>query len=349
MENERIISYRQALNEALYQEMEKDERVFVYGLDVDDHKRTFGSGEGLLERFGAKRYFSTPLSEDAMMGLGIGAAINGLRPVNVHIRVDFLLLAINQLVNMAASLSYGSNGKLSVPLVIRAIIGRGWGQGFQHSKTLQSIFAHIPGLKVIMPTTPYDAKGLLISAIRDNNPVLILEHRLLYWQEGPVSQEPFTVPIGQANVLRHGNDITIAATSWMNVEAHVAAKIMEKHGVSVEIIDVRSIAPLDDQLIADSVNKTGHLIVADYDWTNCGFSAEVAARISEKCFGRLKSPVTRIGFAPTPCPTTRPLENEFYPSAADIVRVVETKLNLKPINLSNEEFYNYENKFKGPF
>lgn len=349
MENERIISYRQALNEALYQEMEKDERVFVYGLDVDDHKRTFGSGEGLLERFGAKRYFSTPLSEDAMMGFGIGAAINGLRPINVHIRVDFLLLAMNQLVNMATSLSYGSNGKLSVPLVIRAIIGRGWGQGFQHSKTLQSIFAHIPGLKVVMPTTPYDAKGLLTSAIRDNNPVLILEHRLLYWQKGPVSQESFTVPIGQANVLRHGNDITIAATSWMNVEAYVAAKIMEKHGVSVEIIDVRSIAPLDDQLIADSVNKTGHLIVADYDWANCGFSAEVAARISEKCFGRLKSPITRIGFAPTPCPTTRPLENEFYPSAADIIRVVETKLNLKPINLSNEEFYNYENKFKGPF
>ena len=349
MESKRTISYCKAINEALSQEMERDERIFVYGLDVADHKRTFGSGDGLLERFGPKRYFTTPLSEDTMMGLGGGAAVAGLRPINVHIRVDFLLLAMNQLANMIAPMHYGSGGKLSVPLVIRAIIGRGWGQGFQHSKTLHSIFAHIPGLKVVMPTTPYDAKGLLISAIRDNNPVLVLEHRLLYWQEGPVPEEAFETPIGRANILKPGNDITIAATSWMNVEAFAAARIMEKRGISVEIIDIRSIAPLDDDLIAESASKTGHLVVVDYDWTNCGFSAEVAARISEKCFGRLKSPVTRIGFAPTPCPTTRPLENEFYPNATDIVRAIETKLDLEPIDLSNEEFYNYENKFKGPF
>ena len=349
MESKRTISYCKAINEALSQEMERDERIFVYGLDVADHKRTFGSGDGLLECFGPRRCFSTPLSEDAMMGLGGGAAVAGLRPINVHIRVDFLLLAMNQLANMIAPMHYGSGGKLSVPLVIRAIIGRGWGQGFQHSKTLHSIFAHIPGLKVVMPTTPYDAKGLLISAIRDNNPVLVLEHRLLYWQEGPVPEEAFETPIGRANILKPGNDITIAATSWMNVEAFAAARIMEKRGISVEIIDIRSIAPLDDDLIAESASKTGHLVVVDYDWTNCGFSAEVAARISEKCFGRLKSPVTRIGFAPTPCPTTRPLENEFYPNATDIVRAIETKLDLEPIDLSNEEFYNYENKFKGPF
>ena len=346
MESKRTISYCKAINEALSQEMERDERIFVYGLDVADHKRTFGSGDGLLE---PKRYFTPPLSEDTMMGLGGGAAVAGLRPINVHIRVDFLLLAMNQLANMIAPMHYGSVGKLSVPLVIRAIIGRGWGQGFQHSKTLHSIFAHIPGLKVVMPTTPYDAKGLLISAIRDNNPVLVLEHRLLYWQEGPVPEEAFETPIGRANILKPGNDITIAATSWMNVEAFAAARIMEKRGISVEIIDIRSIAPLDDDLIAESASKTGHLVVVDYDWTNCGFSAEVAARISEKCFGRLKSPVTRIGFAPTPCPTTRPLENEFYPNATDIVRAIETKLDLEPIDLSNEEFYNYENKFKGPF
>lgn len=349
MENNRIISYCKAINEALHQEMERDERIFVYGLDVDDHKRTFGSGKNLLERFGDKRYFSTPLSEDAMMGLGIGAAINGLHPINVHIRVDFLLLTMNQLANMATSLHYGSGGKLSVPLVIRAIIGRGWGQGFQHSKTLQSIFAHIPGLKVVMPTTPYDAKGILISAIRDNNPVLILEHRLLYWQEGLVPEESFTVPLDKANVLISGSDITIAATSWMNIEAFATAKIMEKRGISVEVIDVRSIAPLDDELIVQSVHRTGHLIVADYDWLHCGLSAEIATRIYEKCMSSLHSPIARIGFAPTPCPTTRPLENLFYPGAETLVRIIEQKLGLEKADLSEEEFFSYENKFKGPF
>lgn len=349
MENKRTISYCKAINEALYQEMERDERIFVYGVDAADHKRTFGSGEGLLERFGPRRYFTTPLSEDAMMGLGGGAAIAGLRPINVHIRVDFLLLAMNQLANMIAPMHYGSVGKLSVPLVIRAIIGRGWGQGFQHSKTLHSIFAHIPGLKVIMPTTPHDAKGLLIAAIRDNNPVLVLEHRLLYWQEGPVPEGTFETPIGRANILKFGKDITIAATSWMNVEAYAAARIMEKRGVNVEIVDIRSIAPLDDSLIAESVSKTGHLIVADYDWTNCGLSAEIAARIYEKCGSSLKSPITRIGFAPTLCPTTRPLENLFYPSAETLVRAIEQKLGLDRADLSGEEFFSYENKFKGPF
>lgn len=349
MENNRIISYREAINEALRHEMERDGRVFVYGLDVADHKRTFGSGEGLLELFGSKRYFSTPLSEDSMLGLGAGAAIAGLRPVNVHIRVDFLLLAMNQLANIVAPMHYGSNGKLSIPLVIRAIIGRGWGQGFQHSKTMQSIFAHIPGLKVIMPTTPHDAKGMLTSAIRDNNPVLILEHRLLYWQEGSVPKEPFTTPLGRANILRRGNDITIAATSWMNVEAYTAAKIMEKRGINVEIVDIRSIVPLDDDLIVESVTKTGHLIIADYDWINCGLSAEIAVRVYEKCRSSLRSTITRIGFAQTPCPTTRPLENLFYPSAEILVRTIEEKLNLDKVDLSGEEFFSYENKFKGPF
>jgi len=349
VENKRVISYCRAINEALHQEMARDERIFVYGLDVADHKRTFGSGEGLLESFGPKRYFTTPLSEDAMMGLGGGAAVAGLHPINVHIRVDFLLLAMNQLANMVAPMHYGSNGKLSVPLVIRAIIGRGWGQGFQHSKTLHSNFAHIPGLKVVMPTTPYDAKGLLIAAIRDDNPVLVLEHRLLYWQEGQVPEESFETPIGKANILRSGSDITIAAISWMNVEAYAAARIMERRGVTVEIIDLRSIAPLDDDLIAASVKKTGHLIVADYDWVNCGFSAEIAARIYEKCMSYLKSPIARIGFAPTPCPTTRPLENLFYPSAETLVRAIEQKLDLDRADLSGEEFFSYENKFKGPF
>ena len=346
---QRIISYQQAISEALSQEMEQDPRVFVYGLDVADHKASFGSVAGLVKKFGPKRIFSTPMSEDSLMGFGIGAALNGLRPVNIHIRVEFLLLAINQLVNIASSLRYGSNRKLSVPLVIRAIIGRGWGQGYQHSKSLQSFFAHIPGLKVIMPTTPYDIKGMLTSAIRDNNPVVCLEHRWLYWIEGHVPEESYTIPIGQSRILRKGSDVTIVATSWMNIEAHDAAKILEKRGVGVEIIDPRTISPLNDRPIINSVNKTGHCIVADYDWLNCGFSAEVSVRISEKCFGKLKSPITRIGFAPTPCPTTRPLENLFYPNAVSIIRAVEKKLKLKKADLGKEKFHTWENKFKGPF
>jgi len=345
----RKISYCEALNEAMSQEMQRDPNVFVYGIGVPDHKRIFGSTVGLVEKFGPERCFDTPLCEDTMMGFGLGAAINGMRPINVHIRMDFLLLAMNQLANMVSSYRYATRGKLDVPMVIRTVIGRGWGQGFQHSKSMYSVFAHIPGLKVVLPTTPRDAKGLLISAIRDDNPVIFIEHRWLYWQEAEVPEEPLTVPLGEANVLREGEDITVVATSWMNVEALKAAEILDRRGVAIEIVDPRTIAPFNDELIVKSVEKTGHCIVADNDWLNCGFSAEVAARVSEKCFGKLESPVHRIGFAPTPCPTARHLENEFYPNAVDIIRAVEEILGLEPTDLSKEDFYSHEKRFKGPF
>lgn len=345
----RRISFCEALNEAMHEEMERDPSVFVYGIGVPDHKKIFGSTAGLLEKFGADRCFDTPLCEDAMTGFGLGAAINGMRPIHIHIRVDFLLLAINQLVNMVSTYSYSTRGRVKVPLVIRAVVGRGWGQGYQHSKSLHSYFAHIPGLKVVLPTTPRDAKGLLTSAIRDDNPVVFIEHRWLYWANDEVPEGPFTIPLGEAQILRPGRDLTIVATSWMNVEALKAADILERYGVSVEIVDPRTIAPFDDTLITESVTRTGHCIVTDNDWLDCGFSAEVAARVSEKCFGRLKSPVKRIGFAPTPCPTVRCLENEFYPNAQDIIRAVEEKLGIDPIDLSREDFYSHERRFKGPF
>ena len=345
----RKITYCEALNEALTQEMERDQTIFVYGIGVPDHKRVFGSTAGLVEKFGPERCFDTPLSEDTMTGFGLGAAMNGLRPIHIHIRVDFLLLAMNQLANMLCGYTYVSGGTLKAPMVIRAVIGRGWGQGFQHSKSVYSVFAHLPGLKVVLPTTPRDAKGLLISAIRDDNPVIFIEHRWLYWQEGEVPEEPYAIPLGQPNVLCEGKDITVVATSWMNVEALKAAEILAKRGVGVEIVDPRTIAPFNDDIIIKSVQKTGRCIVADNDWLHCGFSAEVAARISEKCFGELRSPVWRIGFAPTPCPTVRHLENEFYPNAINIIRAIEKMLGLGPTDLSREEFYSYENKFKGPF
>jgi len=345
----RIINFCDALNEGIDQEMERDPSVFIYGLGVPDHKRIFGSTKGLLEKYGPQRVFDSPLSEDSMLGFGLGAAINGLRPIHVHIRVDFLLLAMNQLVNMVSSYSYSVGGKLKIPIVIRAVVGRGWGQGFQHSKSLHSFFAHIPGLKVIMPTTPYDAKGLMIAAIRENNPVVCIEHRWLYWAEGEVPEAPYEVPIGTSHIIHSGNDITILAASWMVVEALKAAEIMAKRGVSVEVIDLRTIAPWDDTLAVASVNKTGHCIVADNDWTYCGLSAEVAAHISEKCFGKLKSPVTRIGWEHTPCPTVRCLENEFYSNAVDVIHEIERKLELTPTDLSGEEFFSHEKRFKGPF
>lgn len=345
----RQITYCEALKEAMYQEMERNESVFVYGIGVPDHKKIFGSTEGLLEKFGRGRCFDTPIAEDSMTGFGLGAAISGMRPVHVHIRVDFFLLAMNQIANMISNFHYASFGKLKVPLVMRAVIGRGWGQGFQHSKSLQSIFSHFPGLTVVMPTTPYDAKGLLISAIESENPVVVLEHRWLYWQEGQVPHDPFTIPFGKANILRRGKDITIVATSWMNVEAKAAAEVMARRGIEVEIVDPRTIYPLDEATIINSVKKTGRLIVADNDWLFCGFSAEVAAVVSQKCFGVLKSPIVRIGFAVAPCPTVRVLENEFYPNAERIVRFIEKEFKLKPADLSGENFYSYENKFKGPF
>lgn len=349
MKKNRTITYQQAINEALHQEMARDPRVFTYGIDVGDHKRIFGTTAGLSEKFGNNRCFSTPLCEESMLGFGLGSAMVGLRPIHVHMRVDFLLLAMNQLINMIASASYGSAGALRVPIVIRAIIGRGWGQGFQHSKSLQSVFSHIPGLKVVMPTTPADAKGLLIAAIREDNPVIVIEHRWLYYQEGEVAENAFALPLDKAQVLRKGKDVTIVATSWMNVEAHHAARVLQERGIDAEIIDARAIAPLDEETIVNSVKKTGRCIVADYDWTYCGFSAEIAAVVSKKCFSALKYPVERIGFADVHCPTARSLENGFYPNAGTIIRTVEKMFDLPPANFSKEQFYSHEHKFKGPF
>ena len=344
----RNISYRQAINEALHQEMEYDKNVFIYGIDVADHKSIFGSTEGLKEKFGDMRCFSTPLSEDAFTGFGLGAALNGLRPIHVHMRVDFMLLAMNQLMNMVSSFTYGSGGKLLVPLVIRAIIGRGWGQAYQHSKSIQSVFAHFPGLIVVMPATPKEAKGLLAAAIRCDSPVIVLEHRWLYDVEGDVPEELFVDELEKASILKRGEDVTIVATSWMNVEAMQAAEILKRANIDAEVINARCISSIDP-VIEESVKNTGHCVIVDNDWSYCGFSAELVATLQESCFRYCKTPITRVGFAHTPCPCTRPLENCFYPNARDIVDEVTTKLWKDSIDMSGDNFYSYENKFKGPF
>ncbi len=346
----RTLTYCQALNEAMKQEMRRDEGVFVYGIDVADHKRTFNSHAGLVEEFGPERCFCTPLSEDAMTGFGLGAAINGLHPIHVHMRVDFFLLCMNQLANMVACQRFATGGRLGAPMVIRAIIGRGWGQSFQHSKTLHSWFAHVPGIRVVMPSTPQDAKGMLISAIRDDNPVVVIEHRWLYDAVGEVPEDPYETPLQGAKIIRQGNDITFLATSWMNVEALQAAEILKRrHGVDAEVIDARSITDFDANTVCASVAKTGRLLVADNDWLYCGFSAEAATQVYDRLHGQLKGPVARVGLSATHCPCTRPLENVFYQNAIQIIRSVEQSLGLPEADLAEEKFYSYEHKFRGPF
>jgi pyruvate/2-oxoglutarate/acetoin dehydrogenase E1 component len=266
----RLLSYVDALREALAQEMRRDSRVFLFGLDVDDHKGIQGSTLGLVQEFGPERVFGTPLSEDAMTGVAIGAAMAGMRPVHVHIRMDFLMLAMNQLINMAAKSCYMYNGQVKVPIVVRSMIGKSWGQGAQHSQGLHAMFMHVPGLKVVAPSNAYDAKGTLIAAIRDDNPVIFVEHRLLYNTDAFVPEEPFVVPFGKARICTVGDEITVVGISNMLVECLRANEILADVGIRAEVVDPVCLVPLDIDTIVDSVKKTGRLLVVDNAWTNCG-------------------------------------------------------------------------------
>jgi pyruvate/2-oxoglutarate/acetoin dehydrogenase E1 component len=315
---ERELTYAQAIYEATVQEMERDPDVFVFGLGVDDPIGLYGTTLDLHKRFGADRNFDTPLAEDAMTGVAVGAALAGLRPIHVHQRMDFLMLCMNQLVNVAAKASYTFAGAVKAPIVVRGVIGRSWGQGPQHSQSLHSMFMHVPGLKVLAPTTPHDAKGCLIAAIRDDNPVIFMEHRMLYNIRGIVPEQVYEVPFGKARVLAAGDDITIVAISHMVVEALRARAHLEGEGIRAEVIDPVSLAPLDIDTIAESAERTGRLLVVDNDWTGCGASAEIIAAVTERLQDGLVPRVARLGFAPSPCPTTKPLENLFYPNGRTI-------------------------------
>jgi pyruvate dehydrogenase E1 component beta subunit len=295
--------------------MEADPSVFVFGLDVDDHKAIQGSTRGLVDRFGPERVFGTPLSEDAMTGVAIGAAMAGMRPIHVHIRMDFLMLCMNQLINIAAKAHYMYGGAVRVPLVIRAMIGKSWGQGAQHSQGLHAMFMHVPGLKVVAPSNAHDAKGCLIAAIRDPNPVIFVEHRLLYNTQAETPELPYEVPFGHARVLRQGDAITLVGISHMVEECLRAHQLLENVGISAEVIDPISLAPLDMDTILLSAKRTGRLLVADNAWTNCGASAEIIARAAEQ---DVAVQARRLGFAPTTCPTTPTLEQAFYSDAKSI-------------------------------
>ena len=351
-EQERLLTYVDALREAVDQEMEIDERVFLFGLDVDDHKGIQGSTQGLAEKFGAKRVFGTPLSEDAMTGVAIGAAMAGMRPIHVHIRMDFLMLCMNQLINMAAKAHYMYGGQLMAPMVVRSMIGKSWGQGAQHSQGLHSMFMHVPGLKVVAPSNAYDAKGCLTTAIRDNNPTIFVEHRLLYNTEALVPVEQFEVPCGKARVRMQGEDITVVGISNMVQESIQAANLLLDIGITAEIIDPISLVPLDVDTILKSVSRTGRLLVVDSAWTMCGASAEIIAAVVEQQKNGSNIKCARMGFAPTSCPTTPSLEQAFYPNPVKIAEKIYKMV------LPNEPHWApdpskaqlaYQIQFRGPF
>ncbi len=316
----RMLSYVEALREAAAQEMRRDPAVFVMGLDVADHKAIQGTTRGLVDEFGPERVLATPLSEDAMTGVAIGAAMAGLRPIHVHIRMDFLMLCMNQLINLAAKSHYMYGGQLRVPLVVRSIIGRSWGQGPQHSQGLHAMFMHVPGLKVVAPSNAHDAKGCLAAAIRDDNPVIFVEHRLLYASKSPVPREPYVVPLGKARIVAEGRHVTIVGISQMLPEALKARALLLERGIEAEVIDPISLVPLDIDTIARSARRTGRLLVVDSAWTSCGASAEIVARVAEESAEGAAVRVRRLGFAPTPCPTTPVLERAFYPDPAKIAQ-----------------------------
>jgi len=347
--DERILTYPEAIREALDQEMERDPSVIVLGLGVDDPKRVLGTTAGLLEKYGSRRLFDTPIAEDGMTGVAIGAALAGLRPVHVHIRMEFLLLAMNQLINMAAKMHHMYAGAVSVPLVVRSIIGKSWGQGAQHSQSIYPLFMNIPGLKIVAPSTPHDVKGCLIESIRDNNPIIFIEHRMLYYQKGPVPVAPYTVPFGKARCLAYGTDVTLVGISQMAIECLRARQYLLEAGIQAEVIDPVSLSPLDMETISDSVAKTGNLIVVDNAWLPCGAGAEIIVRLIEGGKHR-EIKMQRMGFAFIPCPTSPPLECEFYPDAEKIARkALEMLRPNRETWQPREKLPIEEVEFKGPF
>lgn len=346
--NTRELNYGEALLEALSQEMALDENVMVMGQGVDDAKGQYGSTLNLHQEFGADRSFDTPIAEESMTGIGVGLALAGMRPVQVHQRMDFLMVCMNQIVNMAAKYHYMSAGAVSVPMVIRASIGRSWGQGPQHSQAPYPFFMHVPGLRVMAPTTPHDAKGGLIAAIRDDNPVIFVEHRMLYANRGLVPEEPFEIEFGKARVLRPGKHITLVGISYTVTDCLRAADLLAEIGVEAEVIDLLSLAPLDSETVLASAAKTGHLIVADNTWAMCGAGAEIIARLAESDLaGKVK--VGRMGYAPTTCPTTRCLEDEYYPDPVKVAQTSATLIGADPAALPSQVERREIEEFRGPF
>ena len=329
-------SYQQALNEALRQEMRRDPRVIVVGVDVgggytsaapdargdEDAGGVLGVTGGLIQEFGPARVIETPISESATIGMCTGAACTGLRPVADLMFVDFLGVCFDQIFNQAAKLRYMFGGKAQVPLVVRAMVGAGLNAAAQHSQMLHSIFTHIPGLKVALPSSPYDAKGLLITAIRDNDPVIFLEHKGLYEIDEEVPDEAYTIPFGEANFVAEGQDVTVVAFSKMVHVAWAAIQTLASERIEVELIDPRTTSPLDEESIVESLEKTGRLVVVDEGHPRCGVAADIASVMAAKAFHHLKAPIQVVTAPHTPVPFSTTLEKAYLPSVDGVVAAV---------------------------
>jgi pyruvate dehydrogenase E1 component beta subunit len=321
-----------AISEAIAQEMERDENVFVMGEDIGAYGGIFGATQGLLEKFGPERVRDTPISESAFIGAALGAATKGLRPIVELMFVDFFGVAMDQIYNHIAKAHYMSGGQIRMPVVIMTAMGGGYCDAAQHSQCLYGLFAHVPGLKIIIPSNSYDAKGLMISAIRDDDPVMYFFHKMLMgleWMPSPeeaaveVPEEPYTVPIGEAKVVREGDDVTITTVARMVYEALWAAEELEKEGISAEVIDLRTLVPLDRETILQSVKKTGRLLVVDEDYRSYGMSGEIIATVVENIENGLKSPPRRVTYPDVPAPYSRVLEKHVLPSKEKIVNAVK--------------------------
>jgi acetoin:2,6-dichlorophenolindophenol oxidoreductase subunit beta len=353
------ITYAEAIQEALDYCLSQDENVFVVGEGVPDPKRIFNTTAGLLEKYGPQRIMDMPLSENALTGVCIGSGLIGMRPVMVHQRTDFAYLALDQIINNAAKWNYMFNGQGNVPIVIRMMIGRGWGQGPQHSSSPQALFSHIPGLKVVMPTRPHDAKGMLIQAIEDNGPVIFLEHRWLHHMKESVPEEAFREPLNKARVVRSGNSLTLAAFSYSVIEATKIADAFKNHGIEIEVIDMRSTSPMDHQTVVSSVCKTGQLLVLDTSWVTCGVAAELVARVTEEAFKKLKAAPARIALPDLHTPTSPTLSEGFYPTLQEIGKKTLNMLSIETSSSKGREILNELTtegpldipfiNFKGPF
>jgi pyruvate/2-oxoglutarate/acetoin dehydrogenase E1 component len=319
----RRISFAQAINEALTQIIENDGRVFLIGQGVTSPWYVGTTTVGLLDRFGPERVIDTPVSENCVTGVAVGSALAGMHPILVHPRMDFMYYAMDQIANHAASWYYMFGGQLSVPITLWGIINRGGEQAAQHSQALHAMFTHIPGLKVVMPSTPYDAKGLLIASALDENPIVYVDDRWLYAFEGEVPREMYSVPFGKAIVRRKGEDVTIVATSCMVYEAIKAADALKKERIDAEVVDPVSLKPLDKNLLFESVKKTGRLVIADGGWKTCGTAAEISALVTENIFAHLEAPILRVALPDSPAPASFALEQAYYRTAKDIVAAVK--------------------------
>jgi len=320
----RTISYVEAINEALHQIIAKDTRAFLIGQGVTSPWYVGSTTIGLIDQFGPGRIIDTPTSENAITGVALGTALAGLHPILCFPRMDFMHYAMDQIANHIANWYYMFGSQLNAPVTIWAIINRGGEQAAQHSQALQAFFMHIPGLKVVMPSTPYDAKGLLIASMEDENPVVYIDDRWLYQIEGDVPEELYSIQIGKGAVRREGKDATVVATSYLVHEALKASESLDKEGINVEVVDLRSLKPLDENLLLSSVKKTKRLVVVDGGWKTCGIAAEISARIAESdIFKSLKAPVIRVSLPDTPATASSALEKVYYPNAKKITSTLK--------------------------